>query len=73
MILLSAINSTEVDVSQKEGITEEQVKGIVNRYIDSKVDWKTVKHLEVLGIDEITLKKGHKSFIVVISTYIPHL
>jgi transposase len=67
-ILLSAINSTEVDVNQKEGVTEEQVKGIVNRYIDSKVDWEKVKHLEVLGIDEISLKKGHKSFIVVISS-----
>ena len=67
-ILLSAINSTEVDVSQKEGITEEQVHGIIHRYIDSKVDWKRVKQLEILGIDEISLKKGHKSFIVVISS-----
>ena len=67
-ILLSAINSTEVDVSQKEGITEEQVKGIINRYIDSKTDWNKVRHLEVLGIDEISLKKGHQSFIVVISS-----
>ena len=67
-ILLSAINSTEVDVSQKEGITEEQVKGIVNRYIDSNVDWNKVNALDVLGIDEISLKKGHQSFIVVISS-----
>lgn len=67
-ILLSAINSTEVDVSQKEGITEEQVKGIINRYIDSKTDWNKVDYLEVLGIDEISLKKGHQSFIVVISS-----
>jgi len=67
-ILLSAINSTEVDVSQKEGITEEQVKGVVNRHIDSKVDWNKVENLVVMGIDEISLKKGHKSFIVVISS-----
>ncbi len=67
-ILLSAINSTEVDVSQKEGLTEEQVKGIINRYIDNKVDWNKVKYLDVLGIDEISLKKGHQSFIVVISS-----
>jgi len=67
-VLLSAINSTEVDVSQKEGITEEQVKGIVHRYIDSTVDWSKVNYLEVLGIDEISLKKGHQSFIVVISS-----
>ena len=67
-ILLSAINSTEVDVSQKEGITEEQVKGIVRRYIDHQVNWNKVSYLEVLGIDEISLKKGHQSFIVVISS-----
>ncbi|RLJ02043.1 MAG: ISL3 family transposase [Candidatus Aenigmatarchaeota archaeon] len=67
-ILLSAINSTEVDVSQKEDLTEEQVKGIVNRYIDNKMDWNKVKYLDVLGIDEISLKKGHQSFIVVISS-----
>ena len=67
-ILLSAIKSTEVDVRQKEGVTEEQVKGIVHRYIDSSVDWSKVRYLEVLGMDEISLKKGHPSFIVVISS-----
>ena len=44
------------------------VKGIVNRYIENKVDWNKVKYLEVLGIDEISLKKCHQSFIVVISS-----
>jgi transposase len=67
-ILLSAINSTEVDVSQKEDLTEEQVKGIINRYIDNKVNWNKVNSLDVLGIDEISLKKGHQAFIVVISS-----
>ena len=66
-ILLSAINSTETDVSRKEGLTEEQVKGIVNRYIDQQVDWDTIDSLSVLGIDEISLRKGHQSFIVVIT------
>ena len=49
-------------------MTEEQVKGIVHRYIDSSVDWSKVRYLEVLGMDEISLKKGHPSFIVVISS-----
>lgn len=67
-ILLSAINSTETDVSRKEELTEEQVKGIVNRYIGSQVDWSKIDSLSVLGIDEISLKKGHQSFIVVITS-----
>ena len=66
-ILLSAINSTETDVAHKEGVTEEQVKGIVNRHIDSQVDWEKIDTLSILGIDEISLRKGHQSFIVVIS------
>jgi len=66
-LLLSAINSTETDVAYKEEMTEEQVKGIVNRYIDVKVDWDKIDDLSTLGIDEISLRKGHQSFIVVIS------
>jgi transposase len=66
-IIISAINSTETDVSRKENITEEQVKGIMNRYIGKKVDWDQIKTLRILGIDEISLRKGHQSFIVVIS------
>lgn len=67
-ILLSAINSTQTDVSRKEGISEEQVDGIMNRYVNTQVDWEQVKTLTVLGIDEISLRKGHQSFIVVISS-----
>lgn len=66
-ILLSAINSTETDVSRKENITEAQVKGIMNRYIGKKVDWDQIKTLKILGIDEISLRKCHQSFVVVIS------
>jgi len=66
-ILLCAINSTETDVSRKEGLTEAQVKGVVNRYIGQRVNWDEIESLDVLGIDEISLRKGHKSFIVVIT------
>lgn len=69
-ILLSAINSTQTDVSRKEGITAAQVEGIMNRYLKGEVDWTEVKTLNVLGIDEISLRKGHRSFIVVISSLI---
>jgi len=67
-ILLSSIGSTQTDVSRKEGITEEQVGGIINRYLNTRIDWNQVGHLSILGIDEISLRKGHQSFIVVISS-----
>jgi transposase len=69
-IVLCAINSTEKDVSCQEGITAEQVQGIVNRHIDAEVDWSKIEELPDLGIDEISLRKGHQSFIVVISSII---
>jgi transposase len=67
-ILLCVINSTETDVSKKEGITNEQVKGMINRSISKIVDWNKIEGLSTLGIDEISLKKGHQSFVVVISS-----
>jgi transposase len=57
-------------VSRKEGITKEQVKGIMDRYLDTQVDWEQIRPIRVLGIDEISLRKGHQSFIVIISSLI---
>jgi len=31
------------------------------------VDWKKIARLDVLGIDEISLKKGHKDFVVIVT------
>jgi transposase len=69
-ILLCAINSTHAGVSRKEGITEEQVAGIMRRYLNTQVDWTQIRPITVLGIDEISLRKGHQSFIVVISSLV---
>lgn len=35
-----------------------------------KINWTKIKEIKNLGIDEITLKKGYKDFIVIISTKI---
>ena len=39
----------------------------MNRHIDCQVDWEKIDDLSILGIDEISLRKGHQSFIFVIS------
>lgn len=66
-VLLNLINSTIVDVSIKEQITEDLVYGIINRHINREVHWSRISMLGVLGIDEIALKKGHKDYITIIT------
>jgi transposase len=64
---LSCVNSTVLDVSIKEGIGYDAVEGILNRYIDTEVDWSTIGVLDVIGLDEISLKKGHKDFVTIVT------
>lgn len=68
-ILLELVNSTVVDVGIKENITEESVLGILDRYIKSTVDWSLLCYLGIIGIDEISLKKGYKDYVTVITSH----
>lgn len=69
-IIKQLINSTIQDVARQEGISYKKVVSIVNKYIPDKIDWSKVKIIKDIGIDEISLKKGHKDFVVIISTRI---
>lgn len=69
-LMRSLINSTVIDVSMKEGISKDSVEGVLNRLVSKKVNWKAYKKLRLLGLDEIALKKGHKDFVVIVSTRI---
>lgn len=66
-VLLQLVNSTIADVSVKESLGYDGVEGIVERNISTKVDWEQIKSLEVLGIDEIALKKGHRDYVVLVT------
>ena len=66
-ILLSCVNSTVSDVAIKEGVSYDSVRGVIDRNIEKEVDWKTIPRLDVLGVDEISLKKGHKDFVVIVT------
>jgi len=66
-ILLACVNSTVLDVSIKAGMGYEAVRGIIDRYIANGVDWEMIKKLKVIGIDEISLKKGHQDFVTIIT------
>jgi len=67
-ILKQLINSTIEDVSRKENFGYDAIEGIIARRIDDQVDWLGIDHLSVLGIDEISLKKGHRQYVVIVSS-----
>ncbi len=67
-ILLSLVHSTLVDVSVKENISEEAIQLIVDKNISENINWREIKILGMIGIDEISLKKGHKDFLSLVTS-----
>jgi len=41
--------------------------GIIDRYMSTEVNWESIRRLDVIGIDEIALKKGHKDFVTIVT------
>ena len=66
-LLLQLVNSTVEDVSIKEGIGYDCVLGVLERRISASVDWGQYEALEVIGLDEIALKKGHGNYVTVVT------
>jgi len=66
-LLLSCVNSTIADVAIKAKVSYELVKGVVDRNIDKSVDWDSIKELDLIGIDEIAIKKGHQDFVAIVT------
>lgn len=69
-LMRTLINSTIQDVARKEGISTEDVEGVLTRQVATSVDWDSIEALPYFGLDEIALKKGHKDFVVIVSTRI---
>ena len=65
--MLQLVHSTVDDVRIKENIGYDAVMGIIDRYIVKKVNWKEINNLDILGIDEVSLKKGHKDFVTIVT------
>lgn len=66
-LLVELIGSTIEDVSSKEQIAYDAVLGALERRIRAEVDWAAYTSLEVLGLDEIALKKGHRDFVTIVT------
>ncbi len=71
-LLRFLVNSTVVDVANKLDITEETVAGVLDRWVTTKVNWNRFQRIEILGIDEIALKRGHRDYVVLITTPLKH-
>jgi transposase len=67
-LMCMLINSTVIDVAKKVGTTEDIIYGAFERQVSEQVDWDKIYTLEILGIDEISIKKGHKDFVAIISS-----
>lgn len=67
-LMLQLIGSTQSDVARKEGITEEIIQNIMDSHKMEKVDWKSIKRIGLLGIDEIAQKKGYKDYVTLITS-----
>jgi transposase len=66
-ILLQLVNSTVEDVSLKESLSYASVEGVLERRIERRVDWSQIASLEILGLDEIALKKGHRNYVTLVT------
>lgn len=67
LMLRALINTTVADVSRKHAPSEAVLEGIVHRHLNTQVDWQRIDQLNVIGIDEIALRKGHGDFVVIVT------
>jgi transposase len=66
-VMLQLVNATIQDVSLKEKLAYDRVLGVLERRVNRKVDWGQYDCLNVLGLDEIALKKGHGDYVVIVT------
>ena len=67
-LMLQMVNSTAEDVSCKEDIGYDAVGGAIDRCIHHNVNWDEFTELEIMGVDEIAIKKGHDHYVAIITT-----
>ena len=61
-LLFELINSTVSDVSRKGNIDYHAVYNLIDRYIESDIDFWQITALSILGLDGISIKKGYRDF-----------
>lgn len=69
-LLRALVNSTLEDVSCKYDVSSDQLDSLIDRSVAQTVDWERFERLDVIGVDEISLKKGHRQYVTVVSALI---
>jgi transposase len=67
-LLRLLINSTVTDVARKLNVSEDTVSGVLERWVETSVDWSAFLSIAVIGIDEISVKRGHRDYIAIVTT-----
>ena len=67
-LLRELVGSTLADVARKHQVTYGVLRGLLLRQVSAQVDWSKLTTLIVLGLDEISLLKGHRDFVTIVST-----
>lgn len=66
-LLFELVNSTVADVSHKANVDYHTVDALIARYIETDIYFSTIETLGVLGLDEISMKKGYRDFVTLIT------
>ncbi len=66
-LLFELINSTVADVSRKENVDYHAVDNLIERYLESEINFSNIQALGVLDLDEISMKKGYRNFVTLIT------
>ena len=66
-LLRQLINSTVSDVARKQDVSYDVVLGAINRGVARAVNWGDFTALQVIGMDEIALRKGHRDYVVIVT------
>ena len=55
------------DVSRKEDVDYHAMEALIDQYIEEEIDFNTIDEIGVLGLDDISLKKGFRDFVTIVS------
>ena len=65
-LLWILVHSPMQDVWLKEDVGYEALMGIIDRDIEREINGEDLTQVDVLGLDEISWKKGHRDFVAII-------
>jgi transposase len=67
-LLRLLINSAVSDVSRKLNVSEWRITGVLDRWMETSVNWEHYDSISLIGIDEIALNRGHRDFVAIVTT-----